>query len=322
MNCLLLKSGSEEVFSGGEELLTRWQSEPDTLIWIEFAGPITENQEELLERYLNLHPLGLQDAKRDRHPPKLEVFEASTLILFKELTRETEDIDFSTIQLAMFTGDRFLVTRTSGPSRSIARVVREVKKDPEHFLEDSGIIAARLIRLVIDRFLAVLLALEPKLEDFEGELMDRFGDRELAELTGYKTDLKRMRRIFLYQVQMLDNLRKKPCPGFHAERRHELTDIFEQQERANSLTQLYYELATDLIDGFLSLSSHRLNGIMKVLTIVTAVFVPLSFLAGIYGMNFENMPELQSRFGYFTLLGVMVAIATTLIYVFRKRDWL
>ncbi len=322
MNCLLLKSGSEEVFSGSEELLTRWQSEQDTLIWIEFAGPINENQEELLERYLNLHPLGLQDAKRDRHPPKLEVFEDSTLILFKELTRETEDIDFSTIQLAMFTGERFLVTRTSGPSRSIARVVREVKKDPEHFMEDSGIIAARLIRLVIDRFLTVLLALEPKLEEFEDELMDRFGDRELAELTGYKTDLKRMRRIFLYQVQMLDNLRKKPCPGFPADRRHELTDIFEQQERANSLTQLYYELATDLIDGFLSLSSHRLNSIMKVLTIITAVFVPLSFLAGIYGMNFENMPELQSKFGYFTLLAVMAMIATTLLYVFRKRDWL
>ena len=141
-------------------------------------------------------------------------------------------------------------------------------------------------------------------------------------MTGHKANLKRLRRIFLYHEQMLRELRSHSHQGFRPEISHELNDVYEQQERANSLTLLYYELASDLIDGYLSLASHRLNQIMKVLTVVTVVFVPLGFLAGIYGMNFANMPELQSRSGYFILLGVMATIATTLLLNFRKRKWL
>jgi magnesium transporter len=109
--------------------------------------------------------------------------------------------------------------------------------------------------------------------------------------------------------------------GFSDALEHELNDVFEQQERANSLTTLYYELASDLIESYISIASHRLNQVMKILTIITAVFVPLSFLAGIYGMNFENMPELHSASGYF-LLGVMAGIALLLLFIFRKMRWL
>ena len=111
-------------------------------------------------------------------------------------------------------------------------------------------------------------------------------------------------------------------PQVPAERVHEIRDVFEHQERANSLATLYYEVASDLIDGYISLASHRLNNIMKVLTIVTVIFVPLSFLAGIYGMNFEYMPELKSHSGYFMLLGVMSTIVATLLFVFRRKRWL
>ncbi len=168
----------------------------------------------------------------------------------------------------------------------------------------------------------ILLQLETQLESLEGGLLDRVDDSVLADVTGYKANLKRLRRIFLYHEQMLRDLRANSHPGFHPERIHEINDLYEQQERANSLTLLYYELSSDLIDGYLSLASHRLNQIMKVLTVVTVVFVPLGFLAGIYGMNFENMPELQSRSGYFILLGIMAAIATTLLLAFRKKKWL
>lgn len=102
-----------------------------------------------------------------------------------------------------------------------------------------------------------------------------------------------------------------------AERIHEIKDVYEHQERANSLATLYYEVASNLIEGYISLASHRLNNIMKILTIVTAIFVPLSFL-----VNFEYMPELKSQRGYYVLLGVMSAIAAILLRVFRKRQWL
>ena len=110
--------------------------------------------------------------------------------------------------------------------------------------------------------------------------------------------------------------------GFGEHVGHELNDVYEQQERAGSLTDLYYELASDLIDNYISIASHHLNQIMKVLTIITAIFVPLGFLAGIYGMNFEYMPELHTPSGYFILLGVMFSIAVTLLLLFRKKRWL
>lgn len=85
---------------------------------------------------------------------------------------------------------------------------------------------------------------------------------------------------------------------------------------------MYYEICGDLVDGYISLTSHRLNNTMKVLTIITAIFVPLSFLAGVYGMNFENMPELGMRYSYFILLGVMGSVAVGMLLLFRKLRWL
>ena len=114
----------------------------------------------------------------------------------------------------------------------------------------------------------------------------------------------------------------RPVPGIGAERIHEINDVYEQQERASSLATLYYELASDLIEGYISLASHRLNYIMKILTIITAIFVPLSFLAGVYGMNFENMPELHSQSGYFITLAIMGFIATILLLLFWRKRWL
>jgi magnesium transporter len=85
---------------------------------------------------------------------------------------------------------------------------------------------------------------------------------------------------------------------------------------------MYYEVAGDLVDGYISLTSHELNSTMRILTVLTAIFVPLGFLAGVYGMNFENMPELHTQGGYFVLLAVMVTIAVTLLGIFKYKNWL
>jgi magnesium transporter len=184
------------------------------------------------------------------------------------------------------------------------------------------VLALRLCRIMVDRYLGILLALEPRLEELEDEILSSPRDELLGELAGYKSSLKKLRRIFAYHQQVFSALRNGDYPLFGAEIVHELNDVYEHQERAVSLSGLYYELAVDLVESYISLASHHLNQIMKVLTIVTVIFVPLSFLAGLYGMNFENIPELHARYGYFILLGVMVGIAVTLLALFRKKRWL
>ena len=244
--------------------------------------------------------------------------------MLKGLSADSKDIDFDTIQLALFVGDRFLITRHSGPSKSINRLEKRLASQ-QNLTEytDVSKLALLLCRMVVERYLNILLVLEPRLEELEELMLNHSNDSMLTELIGYKSDLKRLSRYATYHEQLFQSLRDKPFPGFSdGDRTHEIIDVWEQQERTCSLSLLYYETASDLIDGYISVASHRLNQIMKVLTIITAVFVPLSFLAGIYGMNFENMPELNSKSGYFILLGIMATIATTFLIAFRRMKWL
>ena len=319
---MLYNPATREFKCGAMELLDEWQRQHDVLLWADFRGEAPEQERRVLMDRFRLHPIAIQDAQRERHPPKLEAFDDHTFILLKGLGRETPDFTFETIQIAVFVGDRFLVTRHSDNSPSIVKLWHEVNEAQSLFARGPDALALRLCRIIIDRYLKKMLSLEPRIEELEQEMVIEPRDEMLAELIGYKTQLRKFRRVFLYQVQIFSKLTVQPTPGISTERRHEINDVYENQDRANSLATLYYELASDLIDGYISLASHRLNNIIKVLTIVTAIFVPLSFLAGIYGMNFENMPELHSRSGYFILLAVMAGIVTVLLTVFRRWRWL
>ncbi len=322
IRAILYRPGTRDSLSGGEELFLQWREQPDAILWADFFDNDPDAECRTLVDSFGLHPLAIQDAQRRRHQPKLEAFGDHLLILLKGLGPDSEEFEFETIQIAMFVGERFLVTRHSGPSPSIDRLWEQVGQDPSPFANGPDALAMRLSRISVDRYLAKLLTLEPRLEDIEQDIVTSPHDEILADLMGYKTDLRKFRRVLLYHVQIFLELMKDPPPQIRAARVHEVKDVYEHQERASSLATLYYEVATDLIEGYISLASHKLNNIMKILTIVTAIFVPLSFLAGVYGMNFEYMPELKSRLGYFVLLGVMTAIATVLLLVFRKKRWL
>ncbi len=319
---MLYNPATQELKRGAIELLDEWQGRQDTVLWADFANQEPQQEKRILIERFGLHPMAIQDAQRERHPPKMEPFDDHVFILLKGLGRETPDFTFETIQIAIFVGKRFLVTRHSDNSPSIDRLWQEVERDQTLFARGADALALRLSRIIVDRYLKKLLILEPRIEALEQEMVSNPRDEILAELTGYKTHLRKFRRVFLYHVQIFSKLAAHQPPGIGAERLHEINDVYENQDRANSLSTLYYEIASDLIDGYISLASHRLNNIMKILTIITAIFVPLGFLAGIYGMNFENMPELHSRAGYFILLGVMAGIATVLLIIFRRRRWI
>ena len=312
----------KSVIQGGWELLDRWENNLDTLIWVNIDGKVTVKDSEILLQRLNIHPMGLQDAKLNRHPPKLEAFDDHTLIIHKGLPADVESLESKSIQIAIFVGQRFIITRHSEKSSEVESFTQELQKNTQLFEQGTGAMATRLSRLIVNRYLKVIMQLEPRLETLEKNLMGDAGEQVLSELITHKSNLTFLDRIFFYHVDIAKGLSKKVFPGFSEEDSHRLIDIHEQQERGASLTSMYYRLASDLIEGYISVSSHRLNQIMKVLTIVTAIFVPLGFLAGIYGMNFEYIPELKNHWGYFYLIGTMTTIATVLIFIFRRKKWL
>jgi magnesium transporter len=319
---LLYNKTSNEVTRGGKELVSVWQQNADTCIWFDCSAEPEDTEARLLQDSFGLHPLAIQDAQRSRHPPKIEAFDASTFMLLKPLSGDTEDLHFSTIQLALFIGERFLVTRRSGASPVIDTLFDQAIHKAAILADGPATVALRLCRMLVDRYIKILLDLEPRLESLEAEIMQHPDDSILAELLNYKTELKKFRRAFLYHQQVFGELKTGTFPAIAAGHDHQIVDVYEQQERASSLASLYNEMASDLADGYISVASHRLNQIMKVLTVVMAIFVPLSFLAGIYGMNFEYMPELQSQSGYFILLGLMLTIAVGLLTLFYRKKWL
>jgi len=322
LSTILLKSDGS-VVRGGLELLQEWQQCTTSRIWVDLYD-VDERTEDDVMAVFGLHPLAILDARRARHPPKMEIFEDHLFILLRGLNAESQSLEFGTIQLGMFASERFLVTRHTQQSVSVNHWMAS-----DHMVEtfsESGIkLALAISNTAAMRYLEMLLEFEPRLADLEDQLQDKPDDSAMRELTGYRTRLRKLRRNFDYHSRLFELLREEEGPVFQADdprHKHLLTDVYERWERLLSLCSMYYELAGDLVDGYISLSSHELNQTMRVLTVLTAIFVPLGFLAGLYGMNFDHMPELHWQWGYFALLSVMATIIVGLLAVFKYKRWL
>ncbi len=321
IHALLYDSEQKELRRGGAELIDEWESSPSSTIWVVLEGESKNAESELLSRRFGIHRLAIADALRERHPPKIEPFQDNTFILLKGLDATSTSMDFGTIQLSLFLGARFLVTRSLAHSVSTATVLGELDSGEIPPDTSPAALALRLCRTVADRFTPLLMSVEKRLEEMEAEMLERPSDDLLAELVRQKGDLKQMLRILQYHAQVFSAARTQ-TPVQLQGHDHELTDVQEQLDRHLGLARLYYELTDDLMDGYLSLSAHKLNQIMQTLTIVTVVFVPITFMAGIYGMNFDFMPELKFRGAYFLLLGAMLTVVTAILAVFFRRGWL
>lgn len=316
---LMLCHGNTTI-TGGKELIQAWQENPDSWIWVDLHEEAVKEEQAFLSEQFALDSGAINEAQRTRHPPSFEAFKDYIYLLLKPLDAESDSLDFNTLQLAMFAGERFLVTRRSKESPYLAKLWLS--------MADSGCdnasplsVVASMSKRVAQRYGKVLLDLEQRLDVIEDELFSSPTDTLMKELVSYNTGLRKMHRILTYYVDVFGSLRKHLYKtGNH---QHDIfDDIYAIIERFNSLAGLYQNVITDLIEAYISLNGHRLNQIMKVLTIVTVIFVPLTLLVGIYGMNFENMPELKSQHGYYILLSVMSGIAVLLLYLFRRTRWL
>ncbi len=319
---IALISADNNVRIGGVELLEIWQKNSNATIWIDMEAVDHDTSRSLLTKYFDINKLVIDDAQRDRHPPKFEAFGNYFFLLVKAFAAETTSIDFNILHISFFVGDNFLLTIHKSESPSINKIWGKL----ESKTINSDLVPQRLcykvIRTIIDRYVPIVLGLEKRLDELEDEMLNDPSDDLLSELIQYNSKLKKLRRIFGYQEKIFAELLGDTLILTDETRRHEFIDIHEQMERLASLSDLFQDLARDLIDGYISVTSHHLNKIMKVLTIATVIFLPLTFLAGIYGMNFEYMPELKVHNAYYLVVGTMVTIGVGLIFLFRKLRWL
>ncbi len=318
IKCLLIEQGQSQI--GGKELIQEWQSSTTAWIWVDLIDEPAAQEEDLLVNTFQLDAMAVHEAQRHRHPPNFESYDNALYLLLKPLTAESDTLDFNTLQLAMFSSERFLITRHSKVSPYLEKLWKQTPESHDE-QETSLSIVEAMCRRVVQRYGQILLDLEQRLDEIEDQLFDAPSDRLMKELVGYNTGLRKMHRILNYYVSIFAQLHKQLAKSGH-EKHNAFEDIYSLVERFNSMSEMYQSVITDLIDAYISLNGHRLNQIMKVLTVVTVIFVPLTLLVGVYGMNFENMPELKSQYGYYVLLSVMSAIAVLLLYIFRRVRWL
>ena len=302
---------------GGQALLSKYYKNKIGKIWVDIQG--SDFPEDIVSEF-NIHKLSVVDAKRFRHPPKVESFEDHVFILQRGIESLDVELDLKHVQISLFVSENSLITYHQKDSFSIKawwnNQDRLAMMDG-HFI----LLASRLLNTLSTRYLDVLLEFENTLGELEDNVFTDMTDNTLNQLNRYRSRLRKLKRVFRYHEKTAENLLrfyKKSEP----EILYNLQDLYEKNERLNSLSDMFYELSGDLIDGFLSMASHRLNNTMQVLTVITAIFVPLGFLAGLYGMNFDYIPELKVNNGYFILLGVMATVAFSLIFTFKRNKWL
>lgn len=316
-----LLTAEGELISGGEELIVRWRDDQSGFIWIDLIGEEAPIEKAFLLS-MNCHPLAIEDVQRFRHPPKTETFDDYTLILYRGITEFNKDLTIQQMTIALFAGDRCLISCHPRHSMGINHYWENAHS--ENLLVSPGLLASRIMKFSVGRYLEAILAFEPSLNELEDAMQEKPNDEVMRELISYQSRLRKLKRICSYHEKLMVNLLKDIPPRLMNEKgdiEHALQDLFERCERLHGLCTMYYEICGDLINGYLSISSHQLNNTMKVLTVITAIFVPLTFIAGIYGMNFDNMPELHATNGYFYALGSMLIIAAGCGIVAYKKWW-
>ena len=307
---------------GGSELLDEWDSLDGAWVWVNISGASDEVERKLLGERFGVPHLAIQDANRERHPPKLEVFDKLIFIILRDLITADEPHEHRVSQLSLYLGENFIVSRHCHELPSVKAIFGTVQSRPETLNAGPAHIAYLISRRIVDNYTPVVLDLEERLAELEELVFERPDDDVIEMITRYNRSLKRLRRHLVYQRDAIAQLRRPTIPLPVKLNQHELNDVYEHLERLASLCQLNQELASDLLNTHLSLASHRLNQVMRVLTITTVIFLPLALLAGVYGMNFQFMPELTWHYGYFGVLTTMAAIVVALVVLFKRKGWL
>lgn len=297
---------------------------PVTWVNVEGLGDV-----ELIGRIgdiFGLHRLALEDVVNVHQRPKVEEYEGHAFIVTRMAvgpgSPETE-------QMAMFLGDNFVLTFQERAGDCFGPIRDRLRRNKGR-LRGAGpdYLAYALLDAVIDNFFPVLEAYGERLEELETAVMAEPDPADVGRLHELKRDLLSVRRAIWPQREMINALTRDQVTQISHATQLYLRDCYDHLIQLIDVLETYREIASGLVDVYLSSVSAKLNEIMKVLTIIATVFIPLSFVASLYGMNFDskaspwNMPELGWRFGYPFALAIMVAIAVVLLLWFRRRGWM
>ncbi|MDA0220761.1 MAG: magnesium/cobalt transporter CorA [Proteobacteria bacterium] len=295
------------------------------VVWIDVAGLADVSVIEQIGQAFGLHSLAMEDVVNAHQRPKVDDFENTVFMVARMLVPER---GVETEQVSLFLGSDFLITFQERPGDCL-QPVRERMRREHTKLRQSGpdYLAYALIDAVIDGYYPVLEAYGEQIEQLEDEVLADPRPSQIDRLHQVKRDLLALRRAVWPTREMVHAMERDDSPLVSDTTRIYLRDCYDHAIQLMDVVETYREIASGLLDVYLSSMSAKMNEVMKVLTIIATIFIPLSFVVGLYGMNFDtsspwNMPELHYRYGYPAVLLFMAIAAGGLIVWFKRRGWL
>lgn len=290
--------------------------------WVDVQGLGDEATIRAIGDTFGLHPLALENAVNVPQRAKTELYEKHQLIIART-PRVDDQGKVRTPQVCFIVGEHYLLTfqeRYFGffdPIRGrITAGLGAIRSG------GPGYLAYALMDAMVDRYYPIVQGLSDALEELEELVLENPHPDVLERIRELRRKLVVLRRVAWPQREALNGMLREQSPFFDVQERVYLRDTYDHIAQIAELIDSSRDMASDLADAYLSNVSHRTNEIMKVLTLMASTFIPLTFVAGIYGMNFEYMPELRSRNGYFVVWGVMLSVAVGMAYYFKRRGWI
>jgi magnesium transporter len=324
MEILVYRKGSASVEEGFTvDQLPELLQDPSIVIWVDMEKP-TEADERILLDVFRFHPLTVEDCRENRHYPKVEEFPGYIYFIIHGVTANTSVDRFNTIELDGFMGANYVITYHHDYFRSIANVKQLLRTTPVACQKGVPFLVHQILDQIVDFYSPVLDQFDDRIDELEGTIFNLKSpsNQILAEIMDLKRSVLRLRRISAKQTEILYRMSRGEYSLIPQEMLPFYRDIHDHLIRVVDLSESYRDLIGGALDAYLSVVSNRMNEIMKVLTIFSAIMLPLTFIAGVYGMNFDNMPELRKPYGYYTVIGIMVFIAVGMLLFFWRRGWL
>ncbi len=295
----------------------------DTVTWVNIEGLEDTGLIEKIGLHFNLHPLVLEDILNTRQRPKLEEFEDYLFIVLKNLIFGEGKLVLAVEQISILVLKGFVFTFRER-SDDLFDSLRKRIQAGKGLLRKSGpdYLAYAIIDTVVDKYFVLQDLLDDAVEPIDEKLLKKPGREILRAIQDLKRQMIRVRRGVSPLRELLAALVRSDSRLIEKSTRVYLRDVYDHAVRIGEAMESYRDLVSGMLDIYLSSVSNKMNEVMKVLTVFAAVFIPLTFLAGVYGMNFEFMPELKLPWAYPAIWGVFILVGGGLVYYFKRRNWL
>jgi magnesium transporter len=300
-----------------------FKDKPSTT-WINIEGLHEIDIIEKIGNHFNLHPLLLEDIANTEQRPKMEDYGEYVFVVLKMLSADEKADEITSEQVSLVLGSNYVISFQEGIEGDVFETVRERIRSGKGRIRKMGAdyLAYSLVDAIVDHYFVILEKLGEKIEEIEEVVVANPTPDTLKTIHHLKREMIFLRKSIWPLRELLSCLERGESSLVQASTRIYLRDVYDHTIQIIDNIETYRDTLSGILDIYLSSISNRMNEIMKVLTIIATIFIPLTFIVGIYGMNFEYMPELKWRVGYFIVWGIIAIVALGMLYYFRKKRWL